>query len=103
MFEGLSQSPSAHKGPSSGSEKLLERGLFKDVHFIDILENLEIPQREIGKQRRIRPFSRNLRETLEILEILEIRAKTPFIVTPSSIPDKCEQTLSPGLPQGSSI
>ena len=65
--------------PDSGSEKgvFWKRGLFRNVHFLEILENLEI--REIfreppdsGKQRDSDQNFLEILENLEILEILEI-------------------------------
>ena len=46
----------------SGSEKgvFWKRGLFRKVHFLEILDSREPP--DCGKQRRIRPFSRDCRE-----------------------------------------
>ena len=70
----------------SGSEKgfFWKRGLFRKLHFLEILENLEIleilenPQTS-GKQRRIRPFSRDSWESRGFRDSRDSRSeKTPF-------------------------
>ena len=57
---------------SLGSEKgvFWKRGLFRKVHFLEILEILANPQ-TVENKGESGPFSRDL-ENLEILEILEI-------------------------------
>ena len=69
-----------------GKRGLLEKGLFRKVDFLEILENLEIfenPQ-TCGKQRRIRPFSRDSREFRDSRD--SSSEKTPFVMTPFSVP-----------------
>ena len=64
-----------------GKGVFCKRGLFRKVHFLEILDNLEIleflgsPQTE--KERRFRPFSRDSKEfrDLEILEISPAKKK----------------------------
>ena len=73
-------------GKLSGSEKgvFWKRGLLREVHFLDILENLEIlevfenPQTLANKGES--DYFREILENLEILEILEI---SPVKKTPS--------------------
>ena len=51
----------------SGSEKVVfwKRGLFRKVHFLEILEILEILEnRQTGKRRKVRPFSRDFGENI---------------------------------------
>ena len=64
-----------------------KRGLFGKVHFLEILENLEILEflekpPDCGKERIIRPFSRDSRDSRDFCS-----EKTPFVMTPFSGPD----------------
>ena len=72
----------------SGSEKgvFWKRGLFRKVHFLEILEILE--NRQTGNQRRISPFSRDSREFRDFRDSRDSSGeKTPFVMTPFSGPD----------------
>ena len=68
-----------------------KRGLFRKVHFLEILENLEILEileNPCGKQRRIRPFSRDSREFRDFRDSRDFSSeKTSFVMTPLSVPD----------------
>ena len=70
----------------SGSEKgvFWKRGLFKEVRFLEILENLEILQilenPQTGENKGEPDHSLEILENLEILEILEI----PLVKRPLS-------------------
>ena len=90
--EGFTPSPGNSR---SGSEKWVfwKRGLFRKVHFLETLENLEIlvilekPQTVENKGESDHVLE--ILENLEILEILEVSSseKTPFVMTPFSGPD----------------
>ena len=72
----------------SGSEKgvIWRRGLFRKVHFLEVLEILENP--DCGKQMGIRPFCRDSRESSEFRDSRDSSGeKTPFVVTPFSGPE----------------
>ena len=80
-----------------------ERGLFRKVHFLEIPENLEILEflenfPDCGKERRIRPVSRDSREFRDFRDSRDPSSeKTPFVVmTPFSGPS--EPTF-PGQPK----
>ena len=88
----------------SGSEKgvFWKRGLFRKVNFLEILENLEIleflenPQTE--KERSFRPFSRDSRELRAFRDSRDFSsAKTPFVMTPFSGPDKDRERANRAL------
>ena len=70
------------------------RGLFRNVHFPEILEKLEILQilesPRLWKTKEIRPYSVDSRDVRENLEILENPSSenTAFVMTPSSCPEK---------------
>ena len=70
-----------------------KRGLFRKVHFQEILENLEIleilenPQ-TVENGRRIRSFSRDFRESRDFRDSRASSSeKTPFVMTPFSGPE----------------
>ena len=85
----------------SGSEKgvFWKRGLFRKAHFLENLENLENLEileileilensPDCGKQRRIRPFSRDCREFRDFRDSRDFSGeKTPFVMTPFSGPE----------------
>ena len=82
----------------SGSEKGLfwKRGLFRKVHFLKVLENLEILLQTLEKSQTVesKEESDHFLEILENLENFIFRSsrecsseKTPFVMTPFSGPD----------------
>ena len=81
---------------ASGSEKgvFWKRGLFRKIHVLESLENLEIlailenPQ-ICGKQSTIRPFSSDSRESRDFFRDSRDSSseKTPFVMTPFSGPE----------------
>ena len=77
-----------------GKRGLWKRGLFRTIHFLEILENLEILEMlareppDCGKQRRLRPFSRDSREFRDFRNSRDSSSeKTPFVMTPFSGPE----------------
>ena len=71
----------------------MEKSLFGKVRCLEILEK---PQ--TGKQRRIRPSSRDPREFKDFRDSRDPRDsssdKTPFIVTPFPVPDRADPKKS---------
>ena len=82
--------PAKNRVRKKGSWK---RGLFRKVHFLEILENSrdsgEPP--DCGKQRRIRPFARESSQFRDFRESKDSSSeKTPFAMTLFSGPERRE-------------
>ena len=74
-----------------GKRVFWKRGLFRKVHCLEILEISE--NRWTGKQRRIRPFSRDSREFRDFRDSRDSSSeKTPFVMTPFSGPEQKESS-----------